>query len=125
MKNFKFLAALALVAGVAFSSFGQSKPKVVKLTQVPGDFNKKEITLKSGKDYVFEITNKGVDHEVGFVIAELKDNGEAGEHVKTSYLSKTIKDGESGQSKVINLKPGKYGYFCPLNPTPVRTITVK
>lgn len=128
MKNFnqKFLATVALVFVVVFSSFAQEgKAKTIKLNQVEGAFTKTELTLKSGKDYVFEITNDGVDHEVGFVIAELKDNGEAGEHVKTSYLSKTIKDGETGSSKVVNLAPGTYGYFCPLNPTPVYTITVK
>jgi len=127
MKNFnqKFLATLALVFVVVFSSFAQEKAKTIKLDQTPGVFNKTELSLKADKNYIFEVTNDGVDHEVGFVIAELKADGEAGEHVKTSYLAKTIKDGETGSSKVVNLKPGTYGYFCPLNPTPVYKITVK
>lgn len=122
----RLLAAVALVFVVVFSSFAQDgNAKTIKLKQVEGAFTKTELSLKSGKNYVFEVTNDGVDHEVGFVIAELKDNGEAGDHVKTSYLSKTIKNGETGSSKVVNLEPGTYGYFCPLNPTPVYTITVK
>lgn len=126
MKNFnqKFLATVALVFVVVFSSFAQ-EAKTVKLDQVEGAFTQTELNLKSGRDYVFEVTNDGVDHEVGFVIAKLKDNGEAGDHVKTSYLSKTIKNGETGSSKVVNLEAGTYGYFCPLNPTPVYKITVK
>lgn len=120
MKKIGLLVALVIVAG---ASFGQ-KAKTVKLNQVPGEFEKKEITLKAGKPYVFEVTNQGVDHEVGFVVAP-KGQTEQANHVKEAYLKKTVNDGESAQSNVVTLEAGEYVYFCPLNPTPEYTLVVK
>ncbi|OEJ99950.1 plastocyanin/azurin family copper-binding protein [Roseivirga misakiensis] len=122
MKRSLIIAALL----IGFSAIGfaqQKEATVIKLDQTPGEFVTKELTLKPGK-YIFEVTNKGVDHEVGFVIAPVKD-GKEGDHIKAGYLSKAIKDGEKGSSKVVNLAAGTYNYFCPLNPTPHYKIVVK
>ena len=133
MKNkvtFILMVAMIFIAG---STFGQdnmvkkgmtdhaSTAKTIKLEQTKGEFNIQSLILAQG-DYVFEISNNGVDHEVGFVIAP-KSNSDA--HIKTGYIQKTIKDGEKSTSKVVNLPKGEYVYFCPMNPTPKYTITVK
>lgn len=120
MKN---LVKSLLVLTLALFAYTAQAQEVVKLDQTPGEFDKKELTLKSGT-YIFDITNQGVDHEVGFVITEVNKKGESGDHVKTSYLSKTINNGESARSQAVKLEPGTYHYFCPLNPTPTYTITV-
>ena len=54
--------------GTAGAAFAQ-EAKVISLEQVPGKFDKKELSLEAGQPYVFEIHNKGVDHKVGFVLA--------------------------------------------------------
>lgn len=95
--------------------------KTIALEQTTGAFSVEGLTLSEG-NYVFEISNNGIDHEVGFVIAP-KDNPDA--HIKTAYVQKTIKDGETSTSKTVKLAKGEYIYFCPLNPTPQYTIVVK
>ncbi len=123
----KVLYTLLLVVGLAFvnNAIAQdSKAKVIKLTQVEGEFTKKKLTLKPG-NYIFEVKNKSVAKPVGLVVAPKGEDGKAGEHIKEGYLAKTVEKGESAQSKVVNLKPGTYTYFCPLNPTPEYTIVVK
>lgn len=119
----KVILTFAIIAGIVFAADAQ-KAKTIKLSQTPGEFTQTELTLKAGKSYVFEITNDGVDHEVGFVIAPAGKT-DAPNHVKEAYVSKTVKDGESSQSKEVVLEPGEYVYFCPMNPTPQYTITVK
>lgn len=115
---------IALLVGFAATGFAQKEEaKVIKLDQTPGVFTIEALTLKPGK-YIFEVTNSGVDHEVGFVIAPVT-NGKEGDHIKAGYLPKAIKDGEKASSKVVELKAGTYNYFCPLNPTPHYQIIVK
>ena len=121
MKNLLSIFTIALVL-LAQASFAQ-KTKTVKLNQTPGKFNKTELTLKAGT-YVFEIANKGVDHEVGFVLAPAGKT-EQEDHIKEAYVKKTIKDGETSQSQVVTLEKGEYVYFCPLNPTPQYKLIVK
>ena len=133
MKNkvtFMIMVAMMFIAGSTFAQDNMAKKgmtdhastaQTIKLEQIKGDFNIQGLTLAQG-DYVFEVSNNGVDHEVGFVIAP-KSNPEA--HIKTAYVQKTIKDGEKSTSKVVNLPKGEYVYFCPMNPTPKYTITVK
>ena len=114
----------ALLLGLVAAGFAQdNKATVIKLDQTPGEFAVKGLTLTPGK-YIFEVTNSGIDKEVGFVIAPV-NNGKEGEHIKAGYLAKTIKNGEKSSSKVVDLKPGVYNYFCPLNPTPHYQIVVK
>ncbi|MFK7952320.1 MAG: cupredoxin domain-containing protein [Ekhidna sp.] len=119
----KALLSIALVAVTIFTLSAQDV-QTIKLDQVPGEFKTTELTLKAGKSYVFEVTNEGVDSEVGFVIAPLGKT-ESKFHVANSYLSKTIKDGETASSQEVVLEAGEYQYWCPLNPTPAYVITVE
>ncbi|MEM6831477.1 MAG: cupredoxin domain-containing protein [Bacteroidota bacterium] len=121
MKKLVFTAAILLA--VAFGADAQ-KAKKVKLEQTPGAFTTTELTLKAGKPYVFEVSNNGVDHEVGFVVAP-SDKTDQANHIKNAYVTKMIKDGESSQSKEVVLEAGEYVYFCPMNPTPQYKIVVK
>jgi len=98
-------------------------PKTIKLSQTTGEFNIEGLTLSAGT-YVFEISNEDVDHAVGFVLAP-KGKTDQANHIKEAYVQKTPEKGETSQSKVVTLTPGEYVYFCPLNPTPQYTITVK
>lgn len=111
---------LAFTAGTA--AFAQA-PKTISLDQTPGKFETTELTLPPGK-YVFDVTNKGVDHPVGFVITP-KGKTEEKDHITASYLSRVINDGESARSGEVVLEKGEYVYFCPLNPTPQYRIVVK
>jgi plastocyanin len=97
---------------------------VVELSQVPGEFEPKQLTLKPGK-YIFKIKNESVDHEVGLALVTVKPDGSDGDFVPGSQLKKYPNQGETGTSGVVELKPGKYAYFCPLNPTPHYTLTVR
>lgn len=123
MKKFSTLlvAVFIFLAGSQVSA--QDAPKVVKLTQVDGKFTKTELKLKPGK-YIFEVTNKKVDREVGLVVANTTEEGTTGDHIKEGYLSNAIKKGETARSQVVELGEGTYKYFCPLNPTPEYTIKV-
>jgi len=99
------------------------KVKSVKLKQKPGKFTKKKLTLKEGA-YQFEIANVSVDHEVGFVLVP-KGKYEPEHHIKAAYVSAPVSTGSSSDTGIVNLKAGEYEYFCPLNPTPKYTVTVK
>ncbi len=124
----KLLLVLTVAMTVFISNnetFAQKKKtKTIKLSQVEGEFTTQELTLKPG-NYIFEVSNKSVDKEVGFVIAPATEEGKAGEHIKAGYLKKTIKKGESSSSNEVILTPGTYKYFCPMNPTPEYTLVVK
>ena len=98
-------------------------PKTIKLSQTTGAFNIEGLTLSEGT-YVFEISNDGVDHAVGFVLAP-KGKTDQANHIKEAYVQETPESGETSQSKTVTLTKGEYVYFCPLNPTPQYTITVK
>ena len=104
------------------NSFAQNA-KTINLEQTEGEFTIQELTLEAG-DYIFEIANSGVDHEVGFVLAP-KGMTEADHHIKEAYVQQTVKDGTTSTSKVVSLEKGEYVYFCPMNPTPQYTLTVK
>lgn len=121
MKKLIVTFVLALV-GTALSQAQEAT--TVQLSQTPGAFETEALTLHADTPYVFEVTNKGVDKAVGFVIAP-KGMTDQKNHVVNAYLSKTIKDGETASSKIVQLEKGEYVYFCPLNPTPQYTITVE
>jgi hypothetical protein len=95
----------------------------VNLTQVPGKFKKGNLTLKEGS-YQFEITNESVEGEVGFVLVP-KGQYEPANHIKEAYVISTVPTGESSLTNVVDLKPGVYEYFCPLNNTEKYTIEVE
>ncbi len=132
MKHIKSLAlTLAIVAGgvllgrpLFIRAAMVQDARVILLDQTPGEFEKKELKLKAGKKYIFEVTNEGVDHEVGFVIAPAGKT-EAENHIQNAYLSKTVNNGESARSREVVLEEGEYVYFCPLNPTPQYKLVVK
>lgn len=112
----KIIKNSLLVLSLAFSSIGFSQDVGnVVLEQTKGEFTVEELHLSAG-DYVFEIVNNGVDHEVGFVIApEGKTDAES--HIKEAYVTSPVKEGTSSMTNVVTLTPGTYVYFCPLNPT--------
>ncbi len=99
------------------------KVEKVKLTQVPGKFKTRTLTLTEG-DYEFEIANEGVDHEVGFVVVP-KGKYDASNHIKAAYVKAPVAEGKSSKTNIVSLTPGEYEYFCPLNPTPKYSIVVK
>jgi len=98
--------------------------EMIKLEQTEGEFDKKKLKLKAGTTYQFQVTNKGVDHEVGFVIAPVGMTDQKS-HIKEAYLSETIADGKTASSGEVTLAAGEYVYFCPMNPTPQYKIIVK
>lgn len=102
--------------------FAQS-PKVITLEQTSGEFTVKELTVSPG-DYVFQVVNNGIDHEVALVLAP-EGKTEKADHIQEAYLKKTANKGETGTSNLVNLTPGTYVYFCPLNPTPQYKLIVK
>lgn len=119
----KIIIALAFVFGAFINQSIAQEATTIKLEQTEGDFNIKGLTLEAG-EYVFEIANNGVDHEVGFVIAP-KGMTDQEHHIKEGYVKEAVKDGKTSTSNIVKLAPGEYVYFCPLNPTPQYTITVK
>ncbi|QSE97466.1 cupredoxin domain-containing protein [Fulvivirga lutea] len=119
------LKSILFAAVLSISSIAQAQtPERVKLSQTAGEFTQTELTLEAGKQYIFEVTNEGVDHELGFVIAP-KGKTDQKNHIPEAYLKKTINDGETAESKTVTLEKGEYVYFCPLNPTPQYSIMVK
>jgi len=118
----KVIAVVLVVVGFSFTAKAQSV-KTVSLEQTAGEFTQKSITLSEGA-YVFEIANKGIDHEVGFVLAP-KGKPEAEHHIKAAYVTKAVATNTTESSKTVDLKKGEYIYFCPLNPTPQYTLIVQ
>lgn len=122
MKKVIILSIVAIISLFSTSAIAQ-KAKTIKLEQTTGDFSVHGLTLSEG-NYIFEIANNGVDHEVGFVIAPEGKTDQA-HHIKAGYVKEVVKNGSSSTTNVVSLKKGKYVYFCPLNPTPQYTIVVE
>ena len=99
----------------------ESETTVVTLEQTTGAFTQETLVLEEG-DYIFEISNNNVGHQVGFVLAP-KSNPEA--HIKTAYVTKAVENNSKERSNKTTLTKGEYIYFCPLNPTPQYTLIVK
>jgi len=95
----------------------------LKLGQVEGAFKVEGLTVSEGS-YQFEIANNGVDREVGFVLVP-KGKYEMSDHIQAAYVSKPVVNGASSKTGIVELTEGEYEYFCPLNPTPKYTLTVK
>ncbi|QXP77565.1 MULTISPECIES: cupredoxin domain-containing protein [Winogradskyella] len=103
----------------------KTKATTVSLEQTTGEFTQKSLKLKEG-DYIFEIANKNVGHQVGFVLVPKgKDASKPENHISTAYVTKAVENNTKETSKVTSLTKGKYIYFCPLNPTPQYTLTVE
>lgn len=101
----------------------ESPVQKISLEQTVGEFTKKNLKLAPGQ-YQFEIINNGVDHEVGFVLAP-KGKTDAPNHIKEAYVQAPVQNGSSSLTQVVNLVPGEYEYFCPLNPTKMNTLIVE
>ena len=103
----------------------KTETKVVSLEQTKGEFTQKAITLTEG-DYIFEISNNNVGHQVGFVLVPKgKDASKPENHIKTAYVTKVVDNNTKETSKVTTLEKGEYVYFCPMNPTPQYTLIVE
>jgi hypothetical protein len=129
MKNSKLvrIASLFLIAFTfSLSGMAQSQVTSVRLTQVTGKFTTEILKLKPGQ-YQFEVTNQGVDKELGFVIQKEddKDKDVMKTAVENSFTKSLIKKGETQSTGVVTLEKGRYVYSCPLNPTPKYIIEVK
>ncbi|TYB74013.1 cupredoxin domain-containing protein [Bizionia myxarmorum] len=125
----KAITTVLLMSLFVLSSCGQDKNEgkengvqTISLEQTDGEFKQKTLTLKEGT-YVFEIANKDVAHEVGFVLAP-KGNTDEANHIKAAYVTEPVKTGSTSKTKEVTLKKGEYVYFCPLNPTPEYTLLV-
>ncbi|AZQ44946.1 hypothetical protein [Nonlabens ponticola] len=99
---------------------------IISLDQTPGEFTVKQLELVPGT-YKFEINNKGVGHDVGFVLVPKgKDINNPENHIKGAYVTAPVANNSSQSSKTVTLTEGEYVYFCPLNPTATdNTIVVK
>lgn len=140
---------LGLAAGHAPAA---QAPRVIELTQVPCQFleseggadrgyksrsikdceainaktgtqrlaESKTIELKPGK-YVFRVSDKNVPYELGFWLR--------GESLVDRARLPSVSGGGLAtgrtQDYAIELKPGKYVYSCPLNPTPDYKLVVR
>jgi len=103
-------------------SMANAQVEQVDLVQTTGEFTVQHLDLKEG-EYQFNIANKDVDHEVGFVLVP-KGKYEAENHIKEAYVKSTVPTGKTSPTSVVNLAPGEYEYFCPMNPTPKYTLSV-
>lgn len=72
--------------------------EIIKLDEVEGAFVTTELTLKEG-EYKFEVTNKGVEHDVAFVLAPKKENIQEEDWIADAMLTNVIADGETSTSK--------------------------
>ncbi len=100
--------------------------KTISLEQTPGEFTQKSLTVPAGT-YIFEIANKNVGHDVGFVLVKKgEDINNAENHIKTAYVTKVVETGGTQTSNPTVLEKGEYVYFCPMNPTATdNTLTVE
>jgi len=118
----RIIIIVVLLVGVVFQANAQ-KVKTVTLEQTKGVFTQKSLTLPAGT-YVFEISNKNVGHDVGFVLAP-KGNTDEKHHIKEAYVTSLVKNNSKSNTKEVTLAKGEYVYFCPLNPTPQYTLKVE
>lgn len=117
-----FVGLLALNVSAQESKMDK-EVETVSLTQTDGEFEQKSLTLDEGT-YIFEIANKDVDHELGFVLAPKGKTDEAN-HIKAAYVTSPVKTGSTSKTQKVTLSKGEYVYFCPLNPTPEYTLVVE
>ncbi len=117
-KIMTLIFALVVLANLGFS---QDMVKNITLEQTKGEFSVQELTLSPGT-YQFEIVNNNVGSDVGFVLAP-KSNPD--QHIEEAYVTELVKNNTAQKSKTVNLSPGEYIYFCPLNKTPQYSLIVE
>lgn len=125
----KVISILVIALAFTLNSNAQDNMKkavkTIALEQTKGEFTQKGLTVSPGT-YVFEVTNNHAAKEVGLVLVKKgKDASDAKNHIQTAYVTQVAKDGETQKTKATKLAKGEYVYFCPLNPTPQYTLTVK
>jgi hypothetical protein len=83
------------------------------------------LELKPGK-YIFRVTNKNVPYTLGFWLREhdYSPGNPIHKLSKTSVSGGGLTLGKTRDYEV-ELKPGKYLFSCPLNPTPDYPLVVK
>ncbi|MDP5158531.1 MAG: cupredoxin domain-containing protein [Flaviramulus sp.] len=126
----RVISILVITLAFTLNSNAQDKMmnkavKTISLEQTKGEFVQKALTVSEGT-YVFEVSNNHAAKEVGLVLVKKGDDASKPEnHIKTAYVIAVAKDGETQKTNATKLAKGEYIYFCPLNPTPQYTLTVK
>lgn len=123
-----------LIIALSFTTISQAQDamkkmdketSVISLTQTPGEFVEKSITVSPGT-YVFEVKNQNAGTDVGFVLVKKgADASNAENHIKTAYVTSVVKEGTTERSQQTTLSKGEYTYFCPLNKTKMNTLVVE
>lgn len=120
----KVLSLLVFVLAFALNSNAQDV-KTISLEQTKGEFVQKALTVSEGT-YVFEVSNNHAAEKVGLVLVKKgKDASNPENHIKSAYVTTVVTDGKTEKTNATTLEKGEYVYFCPLNPTPQYTLTVK
>ncbi|MEM9835849.1 MAG: hypothetical protein AAF828_05075 [Bacteroidota bacterium] len=96
----------------------EAAPTVIQLSQTEGQYETTALNLAPG-NYIFEVTNRNVDKDLGFFLQNEDDA-----QVANSGLSALVGQGETSRTGVVTLTEGSYQYSCPLNPTPHYAINV-
>lgn len=117
------LISVLITFGWLLNNVVAQEVSTIHLDQTKGEFTIQALTLEEGT-YIFDIENKNVDHEVGFVIAP-KGMTDQAHHIKEAYVKEMVKKGKTSSSNKVKLTKGEYVYFCPLNPTEEYPLTVK
>lgn len=117
------LISVLITFGWLLNNIVAQEVSTIHLDQTKGEFTIQALTLEEGT-YIFDIENKNVDHEVGFVIAP-KGMTDQAHHIKEAYVKEMVKKGKTSSSNKVKLTKGEYVYFCPLNPTEEYPLTVK
>ncbi len=114
-----FFTTILIIVGFATV---QAQITQINLEQVQGDFTTESVDLSEG-DYQFNISNNNVGKDVGFVLVPAGKYDQT-DHIKAAYVTEVAGNNKTSQTGVVNLTPGTYEYFCPMNPTPKHTLTV-
>lgn len=118
----KISVLLTLVTLLFSFTYASAQVEQINLEQVKGEFSTASLDLAAG-DYQFNISNNHVGHEVGFVLVP-KGKYDKQNHIKDAYVKSPVAEGSNSMTNVVRLAPGKYEYFCPMNPTPKYSLTV-
>ena len=117
------ISSILTIAFVAISLNFVTAQEQINLEQTKGEFTTAQLEVPVG-EYQFNISNNNVGHDVGFVVVP-KGKYDASHHIQAAYVKAPVANGQSGMTGVVNLEAGEYEYFCPLNPTPKYSLTVR
>ena len=117
------ISSILTIAFVAFSLNFVTAQEQITLEQTKGEFTTAQVEIPVG-EYQFNISNNAVGHDVGFVLVP-KGQYDASNHIQAAYVKAPVPNGQSGLTGMVKLEAGEYEYFCPLNPTPKYSLTVR